>query len=48
MNLQNLITTKINEIETKEINQKLEKEKIDITLPERPFVKEKFILFLKS
>jgi phenylalanyl-tRNA synthetase alpha chain len=35
--LQNLITLKINEIETKEINQKLEKEKVDITLPERPF-----------
>ena len=34
--LQNLITSKIEEIETKEINQKLEKEKIDITLPERP------------
>ena len=33
--LQNLITSKIEEIETKEINQKLEKEKIDITLPER-------------
>ena len=35
--LQNLITFKIDEIETKEINQKLEKEKVDITLPERPF-----------
>jgi phenylalanyl-tRNA synthetase alpha chain len=34
--LQNLIVTKINNIEIKEINQKLEKEKIDITLPERP------------
>ena len=30
--LQNLITTKIDNIEIKEINQKLEKEKIDITL----------------
>ena len=39
--LQNLITIKINDIETKEINQKLEKEKIDITLPERPFVQGK-------
>ena len=39
--LQNLITTKINYIETSEINQKLEKEKIDITLPERPFVQGK-------
>ena len=35
--LQNVITLKIDEIETKEINQKLEKEKVDITLPERPF-----------
>ena len=35
--LQNLISSKIDEIETKEINQKLDKEKIDITLPERPF-----------
>ena len=34
--LQNLITAKVNNIEIKEINQKLEKEKIDITLPERP------------
>ena len=39
--LQNLITIKINNIEIKEINQKLEKEKIDITLPERPFVQGK-------
>jgi len=36
--LQNLITSKINEIEGKKINEKLEKEKVDITLPERPFV----------
>jgi len=36
--LQNLIILKINEIEKKEINLKLEKEKIDITLPGRPFV----------
>jgi phenylalanyl-tRNA synthetase alpha chain len=36
--LQILISKKINNIEIKEINQKLEKEKIDITLPERPFV----------
>ena len=35
--LQNLITLKIDEIENKEINQKLEKEKVDITLPERSF-----------
>ena len=39
--LQNLITLKIDEIETKEINQKLEKEKVDITLPERPFTQGK-------
>ena len=39
--LQSLITQKIKEIETKEINQKLEKEKVDITLPERPFVRGK-------
>jgi phenylalanyl-tRNA synthetase alpha chain len=39
--LQNLIITKINEIEINEINQKLEKEKIDITLPERSFVRGK-------
>ena len=39
--LQNLITKKINEIESKKINEKLEKEKIDVTLPERPFVKGK-------
>ena len=35
--LQNLIIKKIQDIETKEINKKLEKEKIDITLPERDF-----------
>ena len=39
--LQDLISSKINEIEIVEINEKLEKEKIDITLPERPFVKGK-------
>jgi len=38
---QNLITKKINEIDTKKINEKLEKEKIDITLPERPFTRGK-------
>ena len=36
--LQNLITNKINEIESKKINEKLEKEKIDVTLPERSFI----------
>ena len=36
--LQNLIIDKINEIESKKINDKLKKEKIDVTLPERSFV----------
>ena len=39
--LQNLINLKINEIQNKEINQKLEKEKVDVTLPERAFVRGK-------
>ena len=39
--LQNLISSKINEFESAEINKKLEKEKIDITLPERSFVRGK-------
>ncbi len=39
--LQNLIDSKINEIQNTEINEKLEKEKIDITLPERGFVRGK-------
>ena len=39
--LQDLISLKINEIESAEINKKLEKEKIDITLPERSFVRGK-------
>ena len=39
--LQNFINLKINEIENAEINEKLQKEKIDITLPERPFVRGK-------
>ena len=39
--LQGLINSKINEVENAEINKKLEKEKIDITLPERPFVRGK-------
>ena len=34
---QNLIVKKIQDIETKEINKKLEKEKVDVTLPERSF-----------
>ncbi len=39
--LQGLINLKINEIENEEIKEKLQKEKIDITLPERPFVRGK-------
>ena len=39
--LQNLINLKIEEFENAEINKKLDKEKIDITLPERPFVRGK-------
>ena len=39
--LQKIINLKINEIENAEINERLEKEKIDITLPERPFVRGK-------
>jgi len=39
--LQDLINLRINEIENANINEKLEKEKIDITLPERPFVRGK-------
>jgi phenylalanyl-tRNA synthetase alpha chain len=39
--LQNLISSKINDIENKEINQKLKKEKVDITLPQRPFFQGK-------
>ena len=39
--LQDLINLRINEIEITEINEKLEKEKIDVTLPERSFVRGK-------
>ena len=39
--LQNLITIKTNKINAKKINDKLEIEKIDVTLPERPFVRGK-------
>ena len=39
--LQDLINSKINDIENAEINKKLEKENIDITLPERSFVRGK-------
>ena len=39
--LQNQINFKINEIQSEEINKKLEKEKVDITLPERTFVRGK-------
>ncbi len=39
--LQDLINLKIKEIENEEIREKLHKEKIDVTLPERPFVRGK-------
>jgi len=39
--IQNLISNKINKIEFKKINEKLEKEKIDVTLPGRPFTRGK-------
>ena len=39
--LQDLINSKINEIQNVEINEKLEKEKIDVTLPGRTFVRGK-------
>ncbi len=39
--LKDLIDLKIKEIENEEIREKLQKEKIDITLPERPFVRGK-------
>ncbi len=39
--LQDLINSKISEVENAEINKRLEKEKIDITLPERSFVRGK-------
>ena len=39
--LQDLINSKVNEIETAQINEKLAKEKVDITLPERSFVQGK-------
>ncbi len=39
--LQNLINSKINEAENTEINKKLVQERIDITLPERSFVRGK-------
>ena len=39
--LQDLINFKINEIQKANINEKLEKEKIDVTLPERSFVRGK-------
>ena len=39
--LQGLIISKISEVENAEINKKLVKEKIDITLPERSFIRGK-------
>ena len=39
--LMNLINLKISEVEITEVNQKLQKEKIDVTLPERPISRGK-------
>ncbi len=39
--LQDLITLKLNEIETLEVNEKLQNEKVDVTLPERPIARGK-------
>ena len=39
--LQHIINFKINEVENAETNKKLEKEKVDITLPERSYVRGK-------
>ncbi len=39
--LQNQIDFKINKIEELEINEKLNKEKVDVTLPSRPYLKGK-------
>ena len=39
--LQNLINSKISKVEDAEINKKLKKEKVDITLPERSFIRGK-------
>ena len=39
--LQNTISEKLRELELKKINEKLENEKVDITLPERPIVRGK-------
>ena len=39
--LQDLINLKVSEIQNAEINEKLQKEKVDVTLPERTFVRGK-------
>ena len=39
--LQNIITSSLKDIELKKINEKLENEKVDITLPERPITRGK-------
>ena len=39
--LMNLINLKVGEVEIAEVNQKLQKEKIDVTLPERPISRGK-------
>ena len=41
--LQDKIDFKLQEIETKEINSKLENEKVDVTLPEREFSRGKIL-----
>ena len=39
--LQNIITNSLKDIDLKKINEKLENEKVDITLPERPIIRGK-------
>ena len=39
--LQNIISNSLKDIELKKINEKLENEKVDITLPERPIIRGK-------
>ena len=43
--LQDKIDSKLQEIETKEINSKLENEKVDVTLPEREFSRDIINIF---
>ena len=44
--LQDLINLNLNEIETLEINEKLQNEKVDVILPERP-ITERYIQYHK-